>query len=83
MHIEVISLSQLQTDPGGLLSECCDSGKPVVVQLPDDRLVALQPLEPEDADDSLVSELLETNAAFRAMVEKSKASPRKPFVQCS
>jgi hypothetical protein len=80
MDIEVISLSQLQTDPRGLLSECCDSGRALVVELPDHRLVAIQPLEPDDSDDSLVSDLLETNPSFRALVEKSKASPRKPFV---
>ena len=29
---------------------------------------------------ALVSELLESNAAFQALVAKSKAGPRKPFV---
>jgi hypothetical protein len=28
---------------------------------------------------SIVDELLASNAAFRALVAKSKASPRKPF----
>jgi hypothetical protein len=31
MDIEMIPLSQLQTDPHSLLSECCDSGRPIVV----------------------------------------------------
>lgn len=79
MDIEVIPLSQLQTDPRAVLSECCDSGYALVVELPDHRLVAIQSLEPNDADDSLVSDLLDTNASFRALVEKSKAGSRKPF----
>ena len=77
MDIEMIPLSQLQTDPQGLLSECCDSGRPIVVELPDHRLVAIQSIEPNDASDSLVSDLIESNAAFRALVEKSKSSPRR------
>jgi mRNA interferase RelE/StbE len=46
---------------------------------PDHRFVAIQPLEP-DGEDNLTSELLESNPSFRALVEKSKASPRKPFL---
>lgn len=79
MDIEVIPLSQLQTDAAGLLTKCCDSGQPVVVELPDHRFVAIQPLDADDEDDSLVSDLMDTNADFRALVEKSAASPRKPF----
>jgi len=79
MDIELIPLSQLQTDPQSLLSECCDSGRPIVVELPDHRLVAIQSIEPDDSNDSLVSELLESNPSFRALVEKSKASPRREF----
>jgi len=75
----VIPLSQLQTDTPGLLTKCCDSGQTVVVELPDHRLVAIQPLEADDEDDSLVSDLIETNPSFRALIEKSAASPRKPF----
>jgi hypothetical protein len=79
MDIEMIPLSQLQTDPQNLLNECCDTGRPIVVKLPDHRLVAIQSIEPNDSDDSLVSDLLESNPSFRALVEKSKASPRKIF----
>jgi tetratricopeptide (TPR) repeat protein len=80
MDIEVIPLSQLQTDTPGLLAKCCDSGQPVVVELPDHRFVAIQPLDADDEDDGLVSDLIDTNPDFRALVEKSAASPRKPFV---
>jgi hypothetical protein len=79
MDIEMIPLSQLQTDPHSLLVECCDSGRPIVVELPDHRLVAIQSIEPVDSDDSLVSDLLESNASFRALVEKSKAASRRDF----
>jgi hypothetical protein len=50
-----------------------------VVQLPGERLVSIQSLEPA-ADDDLINELLETNSAFRDLVARSKASRRKPFV---
>jgi hypothetical protein len=60
------------------LTECLDSGEALVVELPDHRLVSIQGLEPDD-DDDLVDRLLESNPAFRALVEKSKTSPRKPF----
>lgn len=79
MDISMIPLSQLKTDPQALLSECCDTGRPIVVELPDHRLVSIQPIEPPTSDDSLVSELLESSPAFRALVEKSKQSPRKKF----
>jgi len=78
MSIKVITLSRLMADPGRTLAECLDSGEPLVVELPDRRLVSIRGLEPDD-DDDLVDRLLESNAAFRALVEKSKASPRKPF----
>ena len=83
MDIEVIPLTQLETDTPGLLTRCCDSGQPVVVELPDHRLVAIQPLDADDEDDTLISDLIETNADFRALVKKSAASPRKPFAASS
>ncbi len=79
MGIRTIPLSQLEADPRGTLNECADSGQALVVELPDRRLIALQPLEPAE-DDELTSELLESNAEFQALVARSKASPRKPFV---
>jgi len=79
MDIEVIPLSQLQTDTPGLLTKCCDSGQAVVVELPDHRFVAIQSLDADDEADSLVSDLIDTNPSFRALIEKSAASPRKPF----
>jgi hypothetical protein len=50
----------------------------VVVELPDHRLVSIQGLEPDD-DADLVDRLLESNPAFRALVEKAKLSARRPF----
>jgi hypothetical protein len=78
MGIKTNPLSRLEADPRGTMSECADSGQAVVVGLPGDRFVAIQPVEPGE-DDSLVSELLESNAAFRGLVAKSKAGARKPF----
>lgn len=78
MDTKLIPLSKLEADTQGMLSECCDTGQALIVELPDHRFVTIHSLEPAD-DDSATSELLETNAAFRALVEKSKAGPRRPF----
>jgi hypothetical protein len=78
MAIKTIPLSLLEADPLGTLNECADSGQAIVVELPDQRLVAIQPLDSAE-DDSLTSDLLESNPEFQALVSKSKASPRKPF----
>lgn len=78
MGIKTIPLSHLEADVRKTLSDCADSGSTVVVQLPDQRLVAIQPLDPGD-DDDLVNQLIESNPSFRSLVGRSKASPRKPF----
>lgn len=80
MNIEVIPLSRLQIDPQRVLSDCCDSGRGVVVEMPDHRMVSIQPIEPSDHNDPLVNNLLENNPSFRALVEKSKKSPQKAFL---
>ena len=78
MGIKMIPLSRLEADPRGTLNECLNSVESLVVELPDHRLVSIQALEPA-GDDSLMDELLQSNSSFRTMVEKSKASPRRPF----
>ena len=78
MGIKTIPLSHLEADLRKALSECADSGATVVVELPGQRFVVIQPLDPTD-DDDLVNDLLESNPSFRALAAKSKASPRKPF----
>jgi len=78
VDIKTIPLNLLEADLRGTLSECADSGSIMVVELPDQRLVAIQSLEATE-DDDLINELLTSNPAFRAMVAKSKAGPRKPF----
>ena len=78
MDIKTIPLSRLETNLQATLSECADSGQAVVVELPDQRLIAIQALEAAE-DDSLVDDLLQSNPEFQTLVAKSKASPRKPF----
>ncbi|HEY1860894.1 MAG TPA: hypothetical protein VGG61_11095 [Gemmataceae bacterium] len=78
MDIKTIPLSRLEADPRGTLSECADSGATVVVELPDQRFVAIHALDPTE-DDDLINHLLQSNPSFRALVAKSKASLRKPF----
>jgi hypothetical protein len=79
MAIQTIPLSRLEADLEKTLNECADSGRTFVVEMPDHRLLAIQPLEPQE-DDNLIHELLASNPKFQALVEKSKASPRKPFL---
>ncbi len=78
MAIKTIPLSRLETDLEKTLNECAESGETVVVEMPDQRLLAIQPLDPHE-DDSLIDELLASNPEFQAFVAKSKGSPRKPF----
>ncbi len=74
MIIKNITLSQLEE----AVVEGADSGKTLVVELPDRRLLAIQSLDPNE-DDSLMDELLASNPRFQALVAKAKAGPRKPF----
>ncbi len=80
MDIKTIPLSELEADPRGMLNACAVSGQPLVIELPDQRLVAVHSLDPTE-EDSLTSDLLQSNPEFQALVVKSKASPRKPFTQ--
>jgi hypothetical protein len=78
MAIKTIPLSRLETEFKKTLNECAESGETVVVEMPDQRLLAIQSLDPNE-DDRLIDELLASNPKFQALVAKSKASPRKPF----
>lgn len=79
MAIKTIPLSRLEKDLAKTLDECAASGQTLVVELPDQRLLAIQSLDPNE-DDSLMDELLaSTNPRFQALVARSKASARKPF----
>jgi hypothetical protein len=78
MAIKTILLSRLQADLQNTLNECSDSGETVVVEMPDQRLLAIQPLDPRE-DDDLINQLLASNPRFQELVAKSKSSPRRPF----
>lgn len=78
MRIKTIPLSRLEADPRGTLNECADEGQAFIVEMPDQRLIAIHALEP-GADDSLIDKLLRSNDDFRKLIESSKLSPRKPF----
>ena len=78
MDIKTIPLSRLETDLKETLNECSQSGQALIVEMPDQSLLAIQPLDPQE-DDTLMDELLASNPKFQALVKKSKASPRKPF----
>ena len=78
MAIKTIPLSRLEMDLKKTLNECAETGETIVVEMPDQRLLAIQSLDPNE-DDSLMDELLASNPKFQALVAKSKASPRKPF----
>jgi hypothetical protein len=78
MAIKTIPFSRLEADLRNSLTECAESGEMLVVEMPDQRLLAIQPLDPQE-DDSLMDQLLGADPKFQALVAKSKASPRKPF----
>jgi hypothetical protein len=78
MAIKTIPLSRLETDLRKTLNDCAESGQMVVVELPDQRLLAIQPLDPHE-DDPLMDELLAANPKFQELVARSKLSARKPF----
>jgi hypothetical protein len=82
MDIKTIPLNRLEANLRATLNECADSGQAIVVQMPDQRLIAIQALEATE-DDSLVDDLLQSNIAFQEAVAKSKASPRKTFISPS
>jgi hypothetical protein len=78
MAIKTIPLSRLETDLKKTLNDCADSGETIVVEMPDQRLLTIQLLDPRE-DDGLIDELLASNPKFQALVAKSKTGPRKPF----
>jgi hypothetical protein len=78
MAIKTIPLSRLETDLEKTLNECAESGQTLVVELSDQRLLAIQSLDPNE-DDSLMDELLASNPRFQALVAKSKATPANRF----
>jgi hypothetical protein len=79
----VIPIETFRSDPEEFLRRCLDSGEELVVQMSDRRQVALvgrpDPAPEAAVDDDLVDRLIETNADFRKMLEKSLAGPRRPF----
>ncbi len=78
MGIKIIPLRRLEAELKKTLDECAASGETLVVEMPDQRLLAIQPLDPRE-DDDLMDELIATNPEFRELVAKAKAGPRKPF----
>ena len=80
MDIKTIPLSSLETNLKETLNECAASGQTLVVELPNQRLISIQSLDP-DEDDSLIDDLLASNPKFQALVARSKAGARKPFPQ--
>ncbi len=79
MSTKVIPMSRFEATAAATLVASADSGEAIVVELADGRLMAIQPLDPTDDDDTLVSDLIEHNPAFRALVARAKAEPRRPF----
>jgi hypothetical protein len=71
MAINTIPLSRLETDLIGTLNECADSGETVVVEMPDQRLLAIQSLDRQEGD-VLMDELLESDPKSQALVATSK-----------
>src|SRR5437870_98922 len=54
MAINTIPFSRLETDLRKTLNDCAESGQTLVVELPDQRLLAIQPLDAkEDSEQAL------------------------------
>ena len=83
MPIRTMPLSRLETELRQTLTECADTGETLVVEMPDRRLLAIQTLDPLQEDDSLVEDLLSSNAKLRELLSISKAGPRKPFASAA
>lgn len=77
MAIMTIPLSRLETDLRKTLDDCMESGGTIVVEMPGNRLLSIQAVEPDDQ--SLMDELVASNSKFQTLVAKSKAGARKPF----
>ncbi len=61
MAIKTIPLSRLETElEKKSLNECADTGETVVVELSDQRLLAIHSLDPRE-DDSLLDELIQSS----------------------
>ena len=76
MSTNIIPLSEFLVDPARFFRRCCDSSEALVVEMPDCRQVALEPL---GDDDDLIANLLEHNEEFRAVGRSSLASGRLPL----
>ena len=50
MAVKTIPLSRLETDLKTTLSECAASGQTVVVEMPDQRRLAIQSLDPQNGE---------------------------------
>ncbi|MEX1232780.1 MAG: hypothetical protein WEB58_21215 [Planctomycetaceae bacterium] len=79
MPIKTILMSQLEINLRQTLNDCAASGDTLVVEMPDRKLFAIQLLDPGE-DDALMDELLASHPKFQALVTRSKAGPRVPFV---
>lgn len=76
MTTKVICLDELKQGLLGVLESCSQPGQSVVIELPNQRRVSIQN---GDEDDDVIDQLLENNAEFRDMAQKSFAGPRRPF----
>ena len=54
-------------------------GQTVIVEMPDQRLLAIQSLDPQE-DHTLMDELLESNVKFQELVAKSREQPSQAFL---
>ena len=76
MTTKVMSLNEFEQELRGVLESCSQPGQSVVIELPNQRRVSIQNW---DDNDELIDRLLENNAEFREMAEKSFSGPRRPF----
>ena len=76
MTMKVMSLNELEQGLRCVLESCSEPGQSVVIELPNQRRVSIQNW---DEDDDLIDRLLEKNAEFQEMAQRSFSGPRRPF----
>jgi hypothetical protein len=76
MPIKTFPLSHVEKNLKKTLTECAESGQTVVVEMPDGRLLAIQPLDPQEDDER--GDLWSTDEDQRrfAIIEASRTADR-------
>src|SRR5512135_2201645 len=79
-YAEIGSLGAARRALSAAVSLAAYIGRPLVVELPDHRLAAVQSLDPDECDHP-IPDPLDSRAPYRALLARCLAGPLKPFAQ--